>query len=282
MTGVKVTGFKRDNSGAVKTVDDRPGRHRLRLCHRRRRPLGEADLGHAGAARKPSDQGPRRQGARQRADVGLLEPAGGHARRRSQAAAHQRRQDAAGDPCRYRCAAAIPMSTARSSPTSSGASTTSPTSISAACRAAPCPTRSRRRSTRSRSIPTGRKSPDFIVGDDFAHMWCSALAFCQKRFHGQMPHYKKEPSGGIGCFTADSFPVFDRFCDNVYCHRRLQPRLQDDRRRQAGGRGHRGQGKRAAASRSASRASPRASCIRSPTARSRGVERDGRGLDAIA
>src|SRR3546814_7020240 len=31
-----------------------------------------------------------------------------------------------------------------------------------------------------------------------------------------MPLYKKEPSGGIGCFTADSFPVFVRFCDNVY------------------------------------------------------------------
>jgi glycine/D-amino acid oxidase-like deaminating enzyme len=55
-----------------------------------------------------------------------------------------------------------------------------------------------------------------IVGDEFAHMWVSALAFCQKRFHGQMPKYKKEPSGGIGCFTADSFPVFDKFCDNAY------------------------------------------------------------------
>jgi glycine/D-amino acid oxidase-like deaminating enzyme len=64
--------------------------------------------------------------------------------------------------------------------------------------------------------PYGTESPDFIVGDDFAHMWCSALAFCQKRFEGQIPKYKKEPSGGIGCFTADSFPVFDRFCDNVY------------------------------------------------------------------
>ena len=31
-----------------------------------------------------------------------------------------------------------------------------------------------------------------------------------------MQKYKKEPSGGIGSFTADSFPVFDRFCDNVY------------------------------------------------------------------
>lgn len=64
--------------------------------------------------------------------------------------------------------------------------------------------------------PYGAESPDFIVGDDFAHMWCSALAFCQKRFKDKIKFYKKEPSGGIGCFTADSFPVFDRFCDNVY------------------------------------------------------------------
>ncbi len=64
--------------------------------------------------------------------------------------------------------------------------------------------------------PYGPESPDFVVGADFAHMWVSALAFCQKRFQGTMAKYKKEPSGGIGCFTADSFPVFDRFADNVY------------------------------------------------------------------
>jgi glycine/D-amino acid oxidase-like deaminating enzyme len=64
--------------------------------------------------------------------------------------------------------------------------------------------------------PYGPESPEFIVDDNFAHMWCSALAFCQKRFEGQIRHWKKEPSGGLGCFTPDSFPVIDRFRENVY------------------------------------------------------------------
>lgn len=63
--------------------------------------------------------------------------------------------------------------------------------------------------------PYGPESPDFVVGDEFAHLWCSALAFCQKRFEGQIGKYKNEPSGGIGCFTPDSFPVIDRFHQNV-------------------------------------------------------------------
>jgi glycine/D-amino acid oxidase-like deaminating enzyme len=65
--------------------------------------------------------------------------------------------------------------------------------------------------------PYGPDSPDFIVGDDFIHMWCSMLAHCQKRFEGQIKHYKhKEKSGGLGCFTPDNFPVFDNFRENVY------------------------------------------------------------------
>ncbi|MCP4329607.1 MAG: FAD-binding oxidoreductase [Alphaproteobacteria bacterium] len=64
--------------------------------------------------------------------------------------------------------------------------------------------------------PYGPDSPDFIVDDTFIHMWCSALAHCQKRFEGQTKYYKNEPSGGIGAFTPDSFPVFDVFRENVY------------------------------------------------------------------
>jgi len=65
--------------------------------------------------------------------------------------------------------------------------------------------------------PYGPESPEFVVGEDFIEMWCSALAHCQKRFEGQMPLYKRdENSGGLGCFTPDNFPVFDRFRENVY------------------------------------------------------------------
>ena len=64
--------------------------------------------------------------------------------------------------------------------------------------------------------PYGPASAEFVTGDDFAHMWVSALAHCQKRFSSAMPLYKKEPSGGIGAFTPDSFPVIDCFHGN--CH----------------------------------------------------------------
>lgn len=63
--------------------------------------------------------------------------------------------------------------------------------------------------------PYGPSSPQFVASDKFAHMWVSALAHCQKRFQGTFAQFDREPSGGIGCFTADSFPVFDRFRDNV-------------------------------------------------------------------
>jgi glycine/D-amino acid oxidase-like deaminating enzyme len=64
--------------------------------------------------------------------------------------------------------------------------------------------------------PYGPASPDFVVGEEFARMWTSGLAHCLKRFEGKSDQFKKEPSGGIGCFTPDSFPVFDVFRENAY------------------------------------------------------------------
>ena len=64
--------------------------------------------------------------------------------------------------------------------------------------------------------PYGPESPDFVVGEDFARMWCSALAFCQQRYVGKRPFYKDQPSGGIGAFTPDSFPMIDVFRQNCY------------------------------------------------------------------
>ena len=63
--------------------------------------------------------------------------------------------------------------------------------------------------------PYGPSSPEFVASDHFAHMWVSALAHCQKRYEGTMPKYHREASGGIGCFTPDSFPVFDHFRENA-------------------------------------------------------------------
>ena len=63
--------------------------------------------------------------------------------------------------------------------------------------------------------PYGPSSTEFISSKKFANMWVSALAHCHKRFEGTMSSYHKEPSGGIGCFTPDSFPIFDHFRENV-------------------------------------------------------------------
>ncbi len=64
--------------------------------------------------------------------------------------------------------------------------------------------------------PYGTESPEFVVGEDFVRMWTSALAACHKRFEQKRHLYRTEPSGGIGAFTPDSFPVFDEFGGNTY------------------------------------------------------------------
>ncbi len=64
--------------------------------------------------------------------------------------------------------------------------------------------------------PYGTESTEFIVGPEFAHMWVSALAHCQQRFSGTLAKFSRDPSGGIGAFSPDSFPVFDVFHQNCY------------------------------------------------------------------
>ncbi len=64
--------------------------------------------------------------------------------------------------------------------------------------------------------PYGIDSPDFVVGPDFAHMWTSALAHCQKRYEDKYQRYRNEPSGGLGAFSPDNFPVFDVMRENCY------------------------------------------------------------------
>jgi methylglutamate dehydrogenase subunit A len=64
--------------------------------------------------------------------------------------------------------------------------------------------------------PYGPESPEYTVRDDFVRMWTSALAACHKRFEGKRHLYRREPTGGIGAFTPDSFPVFDVFRQNAY------------------------------------------------------------------
>ena len=64
--------------------------------------------------------------------------------------------------------------------------------------------------------PYGIASKEYQTDEKFANMWSSALAHCQKRFEGKSNLYNRVPSGGLGCFTPDNFPIFDRFCENVY------------------------------------------------------------------
>jgi glycine/D-amino acid oxidase-like deaminating enzyme len=64
--------------------------------------------------------------------------------------------------------------------------------------------------------PYGIDSQEFVSGPEFAHMWTSALAHCQKRYGDQYLRYRNEPSGGLGAFTPDNFPIFDVMKENCY------------------------------------------------------------------
>ncbi|MBV9168174.1 MAG: FAD-binding oxidoreductase [Solirubrobacterales bacterium] len=58
--------------------------------------------------------------------------------------------------------------------------------------------------------PTGSVEPGF------SDMWCAALSHCLARFEGCRARYLQERSGGVGAFTVDNFPVFDYMRPNVF------------------------------------------------------------------
>ena len=64
--------------------------------------------------------------------------------------------------------------------------------------------------------PYGTASPYYVVDESFVDYWTSGLAHCLSRFEDAHRWYKRTPSGGIGAFTVDSFPVFDWMLPNVY------------------------------------------------------------------
>jgi glycine/D-amino acid oxidase-like deaminating enzyme len=59
-------------------------------------------------------------------------------------------------------------------------------------------------------------APEYNVGQDFIDYWTAGLAHCMERFEGSHVAYDNAATGGIGAFSADSFPVFDRMLENVY------------------------------------------------------------------
>ena len=58
--------------------------------------------------------------------------------------------------------------------------------------------------------PTGSVEPGF------ADMWSAALSHCLERFAGGRKLYRQIRSGGAGAFTVDNFPVFDYMRPNVF------------------------------------------------------------------
>lgn len=64
--------------------------------------------------------------------------------------------------------------------------------------------------------PYGTRSPYYCVDDSFYDLWVASLAHCMKRYEGKRKYASEKPSGGIGAFSVDNFPVFDFMRPNTY------------------------------------------------------------------
>jgi glycine/D-amino acid oxidase-like deaminating enzyme len=58
--------------------------------------------------------------------------------------------------------------------------------------------------------------PTGTVDPEFPDMWSAALSHCLTRFEGARSRYRQARSGGVGAFTVDNFPVFDYMRPNVF------------------------------------------------------------------
>ena len=58
--------------------------------------------------------------------------------------------------------------------------------------------------------------PTGTVDPEFPGMWSASLSHCLERFQGARERYRQTRSGGVGAFTVDNFPVFDYMRPNVF------------------------------------------------------------------
>ncbi len=58
--------------------------------------------------------------------------------------------------------------------------------------------------------------PTGTVDPEFPDMWSASLSHCLGRFEGARQRYVQARSGGVGAFTVDNFPVFDYMRPNVF------------------------------------------------------------------
>jgi glycine/D-amino acid oxidase-like deaminating enzyme len=58
--------------------------------------------------------------------------------------------------------------------------------------------------------------PTGTVDPEFPGLWSAALSHCLGRFAGARDRYRQTRSGGVGAFTVDNFPVFDYMRPNVF------------------------------------------------------------------
>jgi glycine/D-amino acid oxidase-like deaminating enzyme len=57
--------------------------------------------------------------------------------------------------------------------------------------------------------PYGPDNPEHALREGFVDFWTSGLAHALGRFEGCHQHFERAPTGGVGCFTFDCFPIFD-------------------------------------------------------------------------